>query len=142
MHTEIIKKPRTFDHHMPCSVTSDSSRKRRQPEDPYDTSRRLSKRQKPSWPAPAYWDNLSRIWLTKRALKELDRRNGCVGLPQKRHQPFFSRPLHREPKKHREPSQLVPDLLGGCSPACLKQIKKFSRLGDPDLSDLRNVRNY
>ena len=24
---------------------------------------------------PAYWDNLSTIWLTKGALKELDRRN-------------------------------------------------------------------
>ena len=58
-------------------------RKRRNPEQfeslP-DEAQNVSKKQKrshisePQYP-PAFWDNLSRVDLTKRALRELDRRN-------------------------------------------------------------------
>jgi len=59
-------------------------RKRRNPErltpQQNKTSQHVSKKQKRSHPSgsqlpPAFWDNLSKIDLTKRALEELDRRN-------------------------------------------------------------------
>ncbi|KGM92269.1 uncharacterized protein PADG_11454 [Paracoccidioides brasiliensis Pb18] len=60
---------------MPRSVTSNPSRKRQHPEShPYNISRYQLKRQKLSKSASMYWDNLSKVWLTRHALKELDRR--------------------------------------------------------------------
>ncbi|OJD24959.1 hypothetical protein ACJ73_03671 [Blastomyces percursus] len=137
MQPSIINDPDTHDdHHMPCLVTPDLSCKRRQPEQGPYTSRHPLKRQKLSQPAPAYWDNLSRIWLTTGALRELDRRNTCLKPPQKHHKPV-SRRSGLRPKKCCG-LQLAPDPLRDCSPECLKQIKRFSRLGGPELSDLRN----
>ena len=43
--------------------------------------------------SPAFWDNLSKVWLTKRALGELERRN--VQATQRPHQQFSHRRPHR-----------------------------------------------
>ncbi|KAH0563109.1 hypothetical protein GP486_002327 [Trichoglossum hirsutum] len=72
---------------------------------------------------PAFWDGLSKIWLTKHALRELNRRNA---------KPL----LHSSPRRALQPvtrNSLVED----CSPKTLKNIKLFARHGGPDLSDLR-----
>nr|KMM73033.1 hypothetical protein CPAG_09322 [Coccidioides posadasii RMSCC 3488] len=122
---------------MPCPVTPNPSCKRRRPEqDPFHSSRHQLKRQKLSQPAPAYWDNLSRIWLTKGALSELDQRNSYLGPPQNHYKPVSQQ--SRLKLKKCCGIQLAPDPLYDCSPECLKQIKRFSRLGGPGLSDLRN----
>ncbi|PGH11019.1 hypothetical protein AJ80_07295 [Polytolypa hystricis UAMH7299] len=39
---------------------------------------------------------------------------------------------------HVEKKQFAPDFLRGCYPRCLEDIKRSSRLGGPDVSDLRN----
>ena len=80
---------------------------------------------------PAYWDNLSTIWLTKGALKELDRRNKEYCQP-------ITRQFNAKRKKGWKP-QFAPDFLRDCAPSCLKKLERLSRLGGPNLSDLRNV---
>ncbi|OAX79947.1 hypothetical protein ACJ72_05727 [Emergomyces africanus] len=60
---------------MPCVVSLEPSRKRQEPNDDLEQPQHQSKRLKLGGPPPAYWDNLSRIWLTKDALREFDRRN-------------------------------------------------------------------
>jgi hypothetical protein len=77
--------------------------------------------------------------LTKGALRELDQRNSYLR-PQKYYKPV-SRRSRPEPKNRRG-LKVAPDPLYDCSPKDLKQIKRFSRLGDPDLSDIRNICNY
>lgn len=59
-----------------------------------------------------YWDSLSKVWLTPRALQELDRR-----------------------KRTRQPADVIPP-----SPevSCTDPVR-FSRRGNPDLSYLRGV---
>ncbi|RJE18550.1 hypothetical protein PHISCL_09110 [Aspergillus sclerotialis] len=85
---------------------------------------------------PAYWDNLSKIWLTKGALKELDRRNSYLEPRQEYHRPV-TRQFNAERKKRWKP-RFAPDFLRDCTPSCLKQLERFSKLGGPDLSNLRN----
>ncbi|KAL2821762.1 hypothetical protein BDW59DRAFT_164100 [Aspergillus cavernicola] len=70
--------------------------------------------------SPAYWDNLSQPRLSKNALTELRRRLG-----------------HAQPNPSR-PSGSAAAYLHKCPPAKLKLIKRFSRQGGPDLSDLGN----
>ena len=69
--------------------------------------------------APAFWDNLSKIDLTRRALKELDRRNTRSTLKSRR--------LYYQPR-------------GPITRSALKNIKQIARDGGPDLRDLRGVR--
>lgn len=66
---------------------------------------------------PAFWDNLSEVWLTHNALRELDRRNkqATANVSPKRQ---FLRPVTRNESK---------------------TIQRFARQGGPDLSDLRGV---
>lgn len=59
---------------------------------------------------PRFWDNLSRVWLTQRALRELNRRNNACPL--------------REITK--------PNI-------CSKSLARFARHGGPDLCHLRGV---
>ena len=111
----------------------------------------LSKREKPSHPnrgspPPAeFWDNLSKVWLTKRALRELDRRNTRPApkppnsLYRRPHRPATRRIL-TEPSKSRQPTESTTNFLCHCAPKCLKDIKLSARHGGPDLSDLRGVR--
>ena len=87
-----------------------------------DTSEaRPSKRPKPSIKlhSAAFYDSLSKVWLTRRALKELDRRTGQVHRPQ--------RPASAS--RHVYPIGTL-----------LRQIQRFARHGGPELRDLRGVR--
>ncbi len=113
------------------------------------TLQHASKRQKHGHPdgtqiPPAFWDNLSKIDLTKRALQELDRRNTQAALDSR---PPYSRP-HRpvprrvlaELKKSCRPIITAVEYIHGCGAKDLKNIKQTTRHGGPDLSDLRGVR--
>ena len=123
------------DRHMPEPQLS-SSRKRRRSE-PNETSQPISKKQSlnhpnASQPPAAFWDNLSQIWLTKRALRELDRRNTQAHRP-------VTRDFLAEPKGNAQTAQYSADYLRCCEPGDLKDIKLFARNGGPDLLDLTNV---
>ena len=65
-------------------------------------------------PSPAFWDSLSRVWLTRSALREFDRRTVEV-----------VRPTPKYP----------PDLKG----YPVKELERFARHGGPSLRDLRGV---
>jgi hypothetical protein len=60
--------------------------------------------------SPEFWDNLSKVWLTPRALRELDRRN----------------------KAQPSPRFAVPELYA-------TKLARFARHGGPDLRHLRGV---
>ncbi|EGE09048.1 hypothetical protein TEQG_08077 [Trichophyton equinum CBS 127.97] len=133
---------------MPCSIVVEPSRKRQEREEEDLDRHRPLKRRKGADPATSteYWDNLSKIWLTRDALEELDRRNrasGNVQIPQylHHHQHRRSRrPLTRQLQaslKCRDQT-LAPDPLVNCKPKIQREIKRLSRQGGPDLSDLRN----
>ena len=94
-----------------------------------------------SQPPVAFWDNLSKLWLTKRALRELNRRNtqAAPNPPSSRrrsHRPLTRRIL-AELKKNS--IQSASHFLDHCTAKCLKDIKRFASHGGPDLSDLRSV---
>ncbi|KAM5429576.1 hypothetical protein McanMca71_006801 [Microsporum canis] len=84
-------------------------------------------KQKTGRPPPAFWDNLSKIWLTSDALEELDRRNRAL-----------SRSGQGMPEPHTQPSQADFNPAEDCSLRTLHQIRELSKQGGPDLSDLRN----
>jgi hypothetical protein len=128
-----------------------SSRKRQRPEplQPNETSQPVSKKQRfcypsGSQPPVAFWDNLSKIWLTKRALRELNRRNAQAApspsrLPHRRvHRPL-TRNFLAESNRKRQTTRYAADYPRHYDPRVLKDIKLFARHGGPDLSDLRNV---
>lgn len=141
------------DCHMPKPEVSNPRKRQRSEQRPLQlngVSQPLSKRQKLSYPATrsqppaAFWDNLSKIDLTKRALRELDRRNTLPAPSSPR--PSYRRPHRRltryalaELKRNRQPTQSTIDFLCNCAPGCLKDIKLFTRHGGPDLTDLRGV---
>lgn len=100
----------------------------------------------PSQPPAAFWDNLSKIWLTERALRELNQRNSQSApasniSPSQYLQP--RRPVTRrslaELKRNRRVTQSALDFLRHCGPGTLKDIKLSARYGGPDLSDLKGV---
>ena len=112
------------------------------PQTTYSTSpkrklQHLEQNTLPQPKGPAYWDNLSTIWLTKGALKELDRRNSYPEPRQEYYHPI-TRQFNAKRKRGWKP-QFAPDFLRDCAPSCLKQLERLSRRGGPDLSDLRNV---
>jgi len=95
-----------------------------------------------SQPPVAFWDNLSQLWLTKRALRELNRRNTQAAPSPPSSRQRSHRPLTRrtpaELKKN--PIQSASHFIDHCTAKCLKDIKRFTSHGGPDLSDLRSVR--
>lgn len=125
-------------------------RKRQRTERPLqlnETSQPQSKRQKKlsnhDAEPPAFWDNLSKIWLTKRALRELNRRNTqpapkAPNLPYRRTHRPITRNFAKLNRFHR-PTRSADDFLNNCTSRTLKEIKPFARHGGPDLSDLRGV---
>ncbi|EEQ29627.1 hypothetical protein McanMca71_006708 [Microsporum canis] len=113
---------------MPCQDALGPSRKRQEPEGPPD--QRPSKRSKLDQRS-AYWDNLSRIWLTRDALEELDRRNRATTRSAYSHRSFT-----QQSQRHRYQTPAL-----DCEPEVLGKIKSLSRHGGPDLSDLRNFPN-
>lgn len=139
-------------YHMPEPPLSNP--RKRQPSDQRplpgnDTSRPRLKWQKVSHPSgsqppAAFWDNLSKVWLTKRALRELDRRNAAPSPPYSPYRQSHGRitrssRLELNRNQQREPSQLIADFLCNCGSRGLKDIKLFARRGGPDLSDLQGV---
>ncbi|KAF2691383.1 hypothetical protein K458DRAFT_285165, partial [Lentithecium fluviatile CBS 122367] len=96
-----------------------------------------------SQPPSAFWDNFSKLWLTKRALRELDRRNRQATLspshpPHRRARRPVTRQIIAEQKTNCQAAHCS-DYLSHCTPRIWKNIRVFARHGGPDLSDLRNV---
>lgn len=92
----------------------------------------------------AYWDNASKVWLTRRALKELDRRTLAVSpaqrpVRQRAHQPV-TRSCAGKTRGVRSSAGYTVDPLSACSARTARRIKLTARQGGPDLSELRNVR--
>ncbi|WEW61538.1 hypothetical protein PRK78_007028 [Emydomyces testavorans] len=88
---------------------------------------------------PEFWDNLSKIWLTTKALRELDRRNTLSHAGPyvtKPHRPITRQFFAEHQRKNCV--QDAPNFLSRCTLDFLKQIKAFARHGGPDLSDLGN----
>jgi hypothetical protein len=114
---------------------------------PPESAQPVSKKQKLNHPngyhpPAAFWDNLSKIWLTRRALEEFDRRN-----TQPTHRSRSDRRVTRravaewkDKEENWEPIQPAADFLTRCSGGGLDEIKLLARHGGPDLSDLRGVR--
>src|SRR5438105_4817025 len=77
------------------------------------------KRQKPSIKlhSAEFYDSLSKVWLTRRALKELNRRTNQVNRPK--------RPASTTQRVTRNTSN---------------KIRTFAKDGGPDLRDIRGVR--
>jgi len=75
-----------------------------------------------------FWNTLSKVWLTPRALREFDRRNAAQSLEQRN-----TSDLERWPRKRSciEISHLPA--------ASLKNLKRIARRGGPNLVDLRGV---
>ncbi|KAL8987849.1 MAG: hypothetical protein Q9177_002992 [Variospora cf. flavescens] len=76
-----------------------------------------SKRQKQQRTSASFWDNLSRQWLTRRALEELDRRTSELPLTGSTCRPRSHKAINRKFK--------------------LADLQRFARQGGPDLRDLR-----
>ena len=110
--------------------------------------RPASKRQKRSYhlngsqPPPAFWDNLSKTWLTKGALRELDRRNAqtIIKSPRSPYQRPVTRTFLVEWKRNHQPTLCADHFFHSSGRGLLEDIKLFARNGGPDLSDLRGVR--
>lgn len=124
---------------MPCLVSLGPSRKPQEPDDDLAQPQRQLKWLKLSGPRPAYWDNLSKIWLTKETLQEFDRHSSpLTGILESGQRPY--QPLTWQPQaalKH-HCQTLAVESLNSCKPKNLKEIKRLSRRGGLDLSDLRN----
>ena len=137
----------------PCSPSARSGpRKRQNPctdeQPPDNTTAHLSKKRKLAYPSclpPQFWDGLSKIFLTKNALRELDRRNR----QRKRAESLQSTIAPRRSRRLRssrigaardDSLQRVEQVLGQYSSTCLKRLKRFATHGGPDLGDLRGVR--
>ena len=88
---------------------------------------------------PTFWDSLSKIWLTKHALRELNRRNTPQHPSCRRARRPITRGLLAEWRTTGQ-RVTVADLLSNASLSYLKDIKRFARHGGPDLSDLIGVR--
>jgi len=102
-----------------------------------------SKRQKPEhYPEPepfppTFWDSLSKVWLTKNAIKEFDQRNAEP--PLKSHE--FHRPITRNfqaqlKKKDTAQRLSATDFLAQFEPKHWKELKRLARRGGPDILDL------
>ncbi|KAI1312741.1 hypothetical protein F5Y03DRAFT_407572 [Xylaria venustula] len=85
-------------------------------------SQRLKEKERRAYPTqlpPAFWDKLLQVPLTKNALRELDR---------------------RKPRRPVTQSNIAP-CLDYYSPTVRERIKRFARIGGPDLSDIRGYRD-
>lgn len=142
----------TDDHHMLESRNSNLRKRQRgeqQPSQLHGKAQPLLKRQKLSHhiyeaqspPPPAFWDNLSQLWLTKRALRELDRRNAQATPPPLSLCPESYRPLtrHTLAEQRKKNPLAASHFLEHCTAKCSKDISRFAKHGGPDLSDLRSV---
>lgn len=85
-------------------------------------------RQAPHATRDQFWNTLSQVWLTSRALREFDRRNTAHSHKQRC-------TLHSESLSCERPSVDTSDL----SATSLKNLKRFAHGGGPSLVDLINV---
>ncbi|RAH86635.1 hypothetical protein BO86DRAFT_302237 [Aspergillus japonicus CBS 114.51] len=74
-------------------------------------------------PPPLFWDKLTKLWLTKSALLENNRRILSLSSTQTSLPKLYT---------------FAPDFLRSCPATCLQEIRRLSRCGGPDLSDLRH----
>ncbi|TFB07650.1 hypothetical protein CCMA1212_000745 [Trichoderma ghanense] len=127
-------------------TASDSSRKR--PSEASQETSSSTKRHRPHYPSTIpsrFWDNLSKVALTRNALRELDRRQekrqiASPSADQERPRVSrLTRSTRRSLARQEYRTQSADQLLGQFSPACLKEIRRFSSHGGPDLSDLIGV---
>lgn len=130
------KRQRTEPHALQLNGTSQPQLKRQKPNHPTTGTQ----------PPSAFWDNLSKLWLTKNSLRELNRRNSQPSSSQPRSQCRRARrPVTRnflaELKRGRRVTQSASDFLRHGESGTLKDIKRFARNGGPDLSDLKGVSN-
>jgi hypothetical protein len=127
-----------------------NSRKRPHSELPslHETPRQLQKKHKVNHPSDsqlpaAFWDNLSKVWLTRNALRELDQRNNRAAqsvLPHRQiSKPVTRATLARWKKENQQATHPAAKFLEYCTPQLLKDIQKFARLGGPDVSEIRGV---
>ncbi|KAK2740729.1 hypothetical protein FQN57_005961 [Myotisia sp. PD_48] len=105
------------------SVSSKQRKRQRSEQQPQDSP---LKRWKLAPQNSTYWDTLSKIWLTKRALVELDRRNtseehSCLYPQSIQAQPPLTRMLHAKLKQQLEP---ICNPLVGFAPKHIKSIER------------------
>jgi hypothetical protein len=117
--------------------------KRKRPEQHHTPLKRQKVSQHASRTQPPldFWGDLSKIWLTKYALREFNRRNARhLSHSSARRAP---RPVTRAflKKKRLNTIQSVGDFLQNCASKTVKDIKLFAKHGGPDLSDIRGVCN-
>ncbi|ODA79947.1 hypothetical protein RJ55_05544 [Drechmeria coniospora] len=108
-----------------------------------DASRAL--KQHREFPLPRFWDGLSKIDLTKNALREFNRRNrqqDC-GNAEVTHTPHLQQGDCQQSLKtatdKNDCSAPVDPILRQCYSPCSRELKRFAAHGGPDLSDLRGV---
>lgn len=105
------------------------------------TKKRKTHRPPDNFP-PEFYDSLSEVFLTRRALRELDRRNSIgaptiTGSSPTRHREPLTRGAYREPQ--RKDSTATRLLDPGIETTVAREVAKFARHGGPDLSDIRGV---
>ncbi|KAL3957310.1 hypothetical protein ACCO45_007888 [Purpureocillium lilacinum] len=112
-------------------------RKRRAPSpsretgyEPDNLSHKKRRFDHPPIPPPGFWDRLSYIPLTRRALRESQRREAQFSRKQE-----SGNRCSCAPRRTDHASRLVQQL----SPACLRQLQRFARQGGPDLQDIRGA---
>ena len=140
-----VRSPRCHRSMPSLPPSNPRNRQRAEPIQLEKTSHPTPKRQKlnrhRSQAASAYWDNVSKVWLTKRALKELDRRTRQPRLnPHPVHQ-HARRPATRSctAKLHCRTDYTV-NPVDNYDSRIAKKIRLYARQGGPDLSELRSVR--
>lgn len=84
-----------------------------------------------SQPPAGLWDKLLKVWLTKRTLNELDRRNTQAapsppGSLHRRARRPVTRNFLTESKGNRQTARYTADYLGYCEPRILKDMKLFA----------------
>lgn len=119
--------------------SSPSSRKRQRLPSSHETPDAVlnqSKKQKlrhPEFPPTQFWERLSKIPLTRNALRALDEQSTQGSRPPG--ETRTGRSLRPRPHSISGVGQVVDTY----SPTSLKSIKVFARHGGPDLSDLQGV---
>ena len=91
-----------------------------------------------SRPPAAFWDNLSKSWLTKLALKELDQRNTRPAASSPSRRPVTRLAVGQW--KNNEENQPAAAFLTHGSAGRWEDIKRLAQHGGPDLSGPRGVR--
>ncbi|KAK3187227.1 hypothetical protein K4F52_004131 [Lecanicillium sp. MT-2017a] len=121
-----------------CLASDSSPRKRRASSTPAavtDDEGFPHKKKKIIHPPPKFWDNLSKVPLTRSALEELNSRNNKAPYNSSRIRNVRrSRRLDLAPNTH---SETANHILSRYSPLTRKRVKRFASHGGPDLFDLR-----